>query len=367
MMNIKSVHNLKKGFSAILFVLALAFLWACSEPRDEFNPWHRPKVIIPVKVASIKTADMDFTIQGGGLVSSRFKVSLFIPCEGLIELKNHGKNPLKLGQVVPKNTILATVDNEIKTVNFKSAQLDHERMQHVVKQLQLAIQQNVKPKDELDQAQFHLKAARLRMELMKQELELAEIVSPVKATITQLETYVEGQYVSAGQLFAILEDMENMMITISVPVAEAQNVKPEQQARVNVEGIPNTTFHGFVSEVGLRVNQNDRTLPVKIAVLNSNNNIRPGMFARVTIITQSIKNVVSIPLHAVQRKESKDFIFVVGKKSFDSDYYEAEKRTVDFGIKSKTHIHVVRGLKDGEQVLISPPRYLLDGALIDIR
>lgn len=86
-------------------------------------------------------------------------------------------------------------------------------------------------------------------------------------------------------------------------------------------------------------------MPVEVNIDNSDNMLKPGMFARVELILDKHFNVLTVPLQCVRKDEKGSFVFTV------SEDFTAIKKYVQTGLESNNKIEIVSGLNDSEKVV----------------
>ncbi len=77
--------------------------------------------------------------------------------------------------------------------------------------------------------------------------------------------------------------------------------------------------------------------------------LKTGMTAKVEIIIDELKDVVSVPIQVVINKEGKKICYVVGAGG-------TEQREVETGAFNSDFVEIKKGLAEGEKVLLNPPR-----------
>jgi multidrug efflux pump subunit AcrA (membrane-fusion protein) len=91
-----------------------------------------------------------------------------------------------------------------------------------------------------------------------------------------------------------------------------------------------------------------RAVPVTIEVQGRDPRFIPDLSASAEIRVGRKENVIVLPLETLHTEGGKDFVYVKSAQGF-------EKRQVQTGLESATHVEIASGLKVGEQVaLVSP-------------
>ena len=161
-------------------------------------------------------------------------------------------------------------------------------------------------------AQADVAAARAEMNASQATLKnnltnlgYSKITSPVDGTVISRAVDV-GQTVAASfntpTLFEVAEDLTKMQIETSVSEADIGKIKVGQEAEYTLDGYPNKTFHGKVTQVRLAstTTNNVVTYTVIVSVDNSNGLAIPGMSANVSVITGQAKDVLVVDNKALK-------------------------------------------------------------------
>jgi len=187
----------------------------------------------------------------------------------------------------------------------------------------------------------------------------SKITSPVDGTVISRAVDV-GQTVAASfntpTLFEVAEDLTKMQIETSVSEADIGKIKVGQDAEYTLDGYPNKTFRGNVTQVRLAstTTNNVVTYTVIISVDNSDGFAIPGMSANVSIITGQAKDVLVVDNKALK------FSPADNKQKFDNQGVwilkgnEPVRVDVELGLSddSKTQI-ISKDIHEKDKVIIS--------------
>lgn len=191
-------------------------------------------------------------------------------------------------------------------------------------------------------------------------LKYTKIISPIDGVIVSRAVEV-GQTVAASfqtpTLFTVAQDLTKMHIEVSVSEADIGKVKEGQKAEYTLDGYPNETFVGTVTQVRLASTtvSNVVTYTVVVGVDNKKNILKPGMTANVAIITGKKDNVLCVD-NAAMRFTPKD---ITGGKKFDKQgiwvlkHNKPERININTGITDSDYTEVISAeIKDGDSVII---------------
>ena len=214
-------------------------------------------------------------------------------------------------------------------------------------------------------AQADVAAARAEMNASQATLKnnltnlgYSKITSPVDGTVISRAVDV-GQTVAASfntpTLFEVADDLTKMQIETSVSEADIGKIKVGQSAEYTLDGYPNKTFHGSVTQVRLAstTTNNVVTYTVIVSVDNSDGFAIPGMSANVSIITGVAKDVLVVDNKALKfspadnkQKYDKQGVWVL--KGLEPVRYDVELGLSD---DNKTQI-ISDEIKEKDKVII---------------
>jgi Cu(I)/Ag(I) efflux system membrane fusion protein len=120
-----------------------------------------------------------------------------------------------------------------------------------------------------------------------------------------------------------------------------------------VRAAPGRTYKGKVTFIHPVLNSKSRTVQVRLEFDNSDQSLKPGMFANVTLYTDPQPNAVVVPSEAIVRSGSREQVFVVREPG------KFEPREVTLGVSAKGLTQILSGVQAGEQVVTSS-QFLID-------
>jgi RND family efflux transporter MFP subunit len=137
-------------------------------------------------------------------------------------------------------------------------------------------------------------------------------------------------------------------------------VKVGQKVDITVDIFPGETFEGKVTRINPALDAQTRTFGVEITIPNSNERLRPGMFARATFHLGEIEGVMVDDV-AVQKQagSAERFVYVIKDGV-------AELRFVRDGRRVGKKVSIVEGLEAGEQVATTSFVRLMDGKAVEV-
>ncbi len=148
---------------------------------------------------------------------------------------------------------------------------------------------------------------------------------------------------------AELPDLSKMISKTYVNEIDISKVKAGQPVEVGVDAFPDKHFTGEVTEVAnigeQMKNSNAKVFEVKVIVNEFDSILRPAMTTKNIIVTDVIEDVLSIPLEAVHGNDSVTFVYRPNKT----------RTEIETGKSNENEVIVLRGLEEGDEVLLSVP------------
>ena len=186
----------------------------------------------------------------------------------------------------------------------------------------------------------------------------SKITSPVDGTVI-LRAVDVGQTVAASfntpTLFEVAKDLTQMQIETSVSEADIGKIKVGQKVKYTLDGYQDRSFEGEVTQVRLAstTTNNVVTYTVIVSVDNSEGLVIPGMSANVSIITNSVKDALCVPIQALKftpdaagKKYEHQGIWIqtkTGLKRYD----------IELGVSDDNKVQIISNeVKAGDKVVV---------------
>jgi len=189
-----------------------------------------------------------------------------------------------------------------------------------------------------------------QLEIAQSRLDNPLIQAPFSGVVTVLPAQ-PGDAVQVGQQAVQLDNLTELYLDVQVSEVDIPQVEVGQTAELVFDAYYEQTFSGEVIEispVGSTV-QGVVEYTVRVQMLDSDERIKPGMTAAVSIIVEEKKDVFVVPNEAIFSIDGQDHVFV--KRNGE---YEAVPVTL--GSYSDYYSEVVEAdIEEGELIIVNPP------------
>lgn len=193
----------------------------------------------------------------------------------------------------------------------------------------------------------------------KNLVENTQLISPVNGVVTA-RNYDSGDMYSGGNPIYVVESIRPVKLLVNVSESMFTKVKKGQEVDIKLDVYGDELFKGKVSLIYPTIDPSTRTFPVEIKIANSDERVRPGMFARVTMSFGQMKHVVAPDRAIVKQSGAGDryiYVYKDGKVSYQK---------VQLGRRMDDKYEIISGVADGDQVVITGQSRLTNGMEVEI-
>ena len=191
------------------------------------------------------------------------------------------------------------------------------------------------------------------------------VKAPISGRVTSLPVTV-GSTVSQSSLVAKVARTDELEIRINIAERFVSRISNGQKATVTFDAYPGVVFGAKIFEVSPVLDTATRTMGVKLRLNPPDSRVKVGMYGRVKLVTESVKNAIVLPVSALVARDGKDYVFVVTTPKSGQNAAAVSIRQVTKGILVDNQVEITKGLEADEEVVIKGQTLLNDGAKVNI-
>ena len=360
-----------------------------------------------VTAEEVVKRDVIHKVNASGIIQPEEEVQITSMVSGWItEITVIEGDTVKPGQhliSIDKKQYQAAYDQALSQVKSSKANLKNVTSQ--LERTKQLFEQKLISKQEIEQIEASYELALSQVDqanaaLLSREDELSKtkLVAPKYGIVTSL-TKEEGEMALGGMfnpgVLMTIADLNHMEVLVDVNENDVVTIDVGDTTEIEIDAFPDTLFYGLVSEIAhtaqnlnMGSQQQVTNFKVKIKVLKPPHKIRPGMSSTVNIISETIKNTLSIPIQSLvsrpknfeelaeedkendddsesnysNAKEGIDVVFILvdnfnGKETAEGEKYAIVK-PVDTGLSSENYYAVNTGVDLGDIIVTGRYRVL---------
>jgi membrane fusion protein (multidrug efflux system) len=337
---------LRGGVTAALLAAAMGF--ACgSEAAEDSKP------AVPVEASKVVAAPLSEQVTAIGTLLSDEAVTISSEIAGRLK-----EIHFEEGQPVEKGALLFSLDDSVYRAQLDDASAKLKLAAQTNKRTSTLFSNKYATAQSADEAASNLAVNTAAVELARVQLDKTRITAPF-AGIVGLRHVSAGEYITAGQALVNLEAIDPVKADFRVPEKFLPAIRVGQTIKIKVDAFPEDSFEGRVYAIDPRLDVAGRSLLVRAMVPNRDQRLRPGLFARVTVLLQLKEDALSVPEQAIVPQGESQFVF----KIVDG---KAKLTKVKIGTRREGRVEIVEGLAAGDQVVTAGQLKIRDGSPVTI-
>jgi membrane fusion protein, multidrug efflux system len=198
------------------------------------------------------------------------------------------------------------------------------------------------------QAKYNAQTAAAQARVLQERVERTVVRAPFGGLLEERMVEV-GSMVAPGSPVARILNVDTVKVVGGVPERYATEIRSGGEVVVTVDRLEGREFIGAIDFVSAAVDRSNRTFTVEVDVPNPGLSIKPGMVANVQIARHRMAEALTVPRHAVLRRETGYQVYVAVPVG---NGWRAESRTVVPGVAHGDHLVIEEGLEAGEHVVV---------------
>ncbi|MEO7912157.1 MAG: efflux RND transporter periplasmic adaptor subunit [Roseiflexaceae bacterium] len=227
--------------------------------------------------------------------------------------------------------------------------------QSTVEQRQAALDALLAPPAAQDLAQAEANIAQAEADLARAKInrQLSELVAPFNGTIATVGIKRGDTVGGTGSATAAIYMVDESSFHVDVNISESDlaNLRVGQAAKIELDALPGQQLNGtldYIAPTGTTV-QNVTTYLARVTLKPAGQQLRAGLSAAVSIITEQRSDVLLVPSGAIQETDN-------GPQVEVKNGNETQAVQIKIGLVGDSLTEVTAGLKEGDVVMLAPPR-----------
>ena len=368
-----------KFWIAVTAIIAVTF-WFGFFYKGRSKP--QEKKIVPVEVETVTTGPIARTIELTGWIRANQVVDIAPKVAGRVEsleiiAEDGRKIAVEEGLVVKKGQLIAVIDHDVylaqlaaakaaveaSTAELADAEREKKRMLTLFESGSATGQAKDKAVTAAEIAAAAISAAKANLDLAQVNLNESEVNSPIDGIVTA-KHIDQGNMIRVGDRIVTVADLKTVKVVGAVSEKYGAEITAGMPAELSVDAYPDRRFEASVYSVYPALDEQTHTIQIEIRFDNKQMLLKPGMYAKVTLVINRKNDVVVIPRDVILGgKVDKAYVYVVENAI---EELKAHKRLVEIGVIQADKCEITEGIKSGEKLVINGMQYLADGINVEV-
>jgi HlyD family secretion protein len=195
---------------------------------------------------------------------------------------------------------------------------------------------------QLDLAKAQQSQNEARLQELRFNLQNTIVASPVDGFVGK-RNVDPGAMVNTNTAIASVVEISRLKLVVNVVEKDLRMVTPGDVGTVEVDAYPGEKFSGRIARVAPVLDPSTRTATIEIEIPNPGYRLKPGMYARISLIVEERKNALVAPKSAVIDFENQRGVWEPTEDN------RARFVPLTLGIEGTDTVEIVAGLKDGQR------------------
>ena len=313
------------------------------------GPAAQGAMAVPVETAPVQVGPIQRRLTAVGSLRSNESVIVRPEVAGRIAEIRFDE-----GERVTKGQPLVVLDDSIYRAEVEEVQASLELSRANHERAIDLLQRGAGTTKARDEALARLRADEAALQLAKAHLDKMVIAAPFEGVVGLRKVSV-GDFVNVGQDMVNLEQIDPLKADFRVAEVYLGAVRPGQRIELGVDAFPGETFAGEVYAIDPLIDESGRSVVLRARLPNPDDRLRPGLFARVTLVLNERNDAIQVPEQALVPQGQDQFVFrVVDGK--------AALTRVEVGIRREGMVEITEGLGPEDEVVTAGQLKVRDGA-----
>lgn len=306
---------------------------------------------IAVSVLSLKPETFKNYITIQGRVDADENVSVSTGMPGIITKIN-----VQVGDQVHKGQELAATDAQVLNQNIGDLQVNLDLATQMFERQKLLWENKVGTEMQYLQAKTNKESLEKKMSVLKEQMDLSKIVSPIDGTIDAVDIKL-GQLAAPGVPAIRVVNFSNLKVKADVAESYASKIKKGAEVLITFPDA-NDSLATKVNFVSRTINTSTRSFALEV-LLDDKKEYFPNMVATLYINDyMSATPVIIVSAKAIQKDDTnQSFVFV-------AENGVAKKHIITLGKEFNGKVEVKTGLKEGDLIILEGYNTVNDGDAI---
>ncbi len=364
-----------------LIIAITLFAFACSKPagdkKAQLADLKKQKSEIDNKIIALEKqmGDNKSEIKITNVVVSPVKAQVFkhyVEVQGNLDSDNNlsvspkmggviTQVPVKVGDRVGAGQVLVVIDDATLRQTMAEIQTTYDFAKTTFEKQQNLWNQKIGSEIQYLQAKNNKESLERRMASLQTQMAMARVTSPIAGTIDAVNVKV-GEQAMPGVGVVRVVNLTQMKVKAKVADTYINNIKKGDPVIIKFPDISEEK-QARITFAGQVVNAQTRTFDIEVLMINQDNKLKPNLLSIVSVNDKVIQNALVVDENLVQNTELGKIVFTAETEGGKT---VAKMRKIETGLSYNGKVIVLKGLKEGDQLITVGNQDLVDNQQIKL-
>ena len=309
---------------------------------------------VPVEISSVELGEVYDYILQNATVDTEEGVDVHARVAGLVVKLN-----VEEGDWVAGGTVLCVLEDDDYRLARDKSKVNYDKLGADFRRLQDMHDKQLTSTMDFEEARFNFEQARIDWETAELNFRRTRINASIAGVVTNRYVHLGELVGTTKPLFRIVDTKENIAV-IHAPEREIGSIRQRQKAFLTTDNFPGRRFAAVVKRISPTVDASSGTFRVTVGLKDLEEELRPGMFVAVHIITDTHENALLIPKSSVVYENGLPYAFFLEQDTL------VRRVRLEKGFSDEQYVEVLSSVSDTDRVVVVGQNGLKDGARIKV-
>ena len=312
---------------------------------------------VPVRIVEVGIGPITDGILSTSVVEAEQSVEVYSRVTGTVTKLNAEE-----GQYISAGSLLCSLEDEELKLAESKARAEMDKLQRDLERTETLLQKGIATETDLNNAKYQYEQAEIGWRQAKTNLEYTQIKSTINGIVSDRQVRLGQKVDPSVQLYSLFNP-RSLVINVRIPendyFAKISNRTKSVVALVSSESLPGKEFTGSIKRVAPVVDPQTNTIKITLQYSDPGNILRPGMYVRVKLVTDTRDSAILVPKSALLFDANRQYVFIIKDE-------KAVKIQLDAGFEDTSFIESRSQIVAGDKVVVVGQNGLKDGTKVRI-
>lgn len=339
---------------ALLLVLGGIFGFKIMQMGAMQEQLSQPRPPVPVDTVAVQESQWLPSVRAVGSTRAINGISVANEVAGVVASLN-----FESGQSVNEGDVLLRLDTDTDEAALQARQAEADLARLQFERFGNLVTEQAVSQSQYDEAKANFDAARARV-IEAEALMNKKVIRAPFDGVVGLRQVDLGEFLAVGSPIVEINMLDPIYVDYTLPERELSRLAVGDRVEAEVAAYPDQEFVGQVESINSSINPESRTLAVRARLVNTERQLRPGMFVRVRNLRRESRELLSLPRESISFNTYGDYVFLVEDVE-ENDQLTVRRQQVRTGAVQNGRVEIVEGLSAGDRVVAAGLMRLRDG------